>query len=378
MTMTNFSNRTQMMAALGAVTLLASVQPVDAGAPQFPKPSLGSIAKRAQQYRELQVTEQEEAQLGAAVSEKVRDRYGVVQDKAIHRYVTLVGQALVQQSTRPGLAFTFVVLDTDGVNAFAAPGGYVHITRGALALMQNESELACVLAHEIEHVTNKHTIHAMQKGKLVQMTAEEKLSNPAVFGRLVDKTTELVMAGFGRSEELESDRQGLLLANALGYAPGGLGEFLTRLKDRNKSATERQGLFASHPEMDERLSKLSSLISSEKLGGTIQLPARYRASVPYKPSAVAAVAAVESGSAGLTGGGKASSKDAQPKKKGFGLSGLLKPGGSEKKSAEVTGSGASRGVDTERNAKGGAVKTLVAVSVTAADVATFKKQGGLK
>lgn len=356
--------------------------PPDAGAEPVPgtnAPQLGSVLKRAQQFRELQVTEAEEVQLGAAVSEKVRNRYGVVQDKAVHRYVSLVGQVLVQKSSRPNLRFTFIVLDTDGVNAFAAPGGFVHITRGALGLMQNESELAGVLGHEIEHVTQKHTIKAMQKGKMVQMTADETLSNPAVFGKLVDKTTELVMAGFGRNEELASDRDGLSLANAAGYAPGGLGTFLTRLKDRNSKATEKQGLFASHPEMDERLATLDKRIKEKNLTAPVVLADRYKSHIPFKPTAVTDVATVEAGSAGLAGGSsKKTEEPAQPKKKGFGLGGLLKPGGGDKKSAEVTGSGASRGVDTERNAKGGPVKTLVAVQLTPGDVEAFKKEGGLK
>ena len=108
--------------------------------------------------RDLTFSEAEEQQLGSEISTKIRDRYGVVQDRAVHKYVTLVGSVLASASSRPNLKWTFVVLDTDGVNAFAAPGGFVHITRGALALIQNEAELADVLAHEIGHVTEKHTL----------------------------------------------------------------------------------------------------------------------------------------------------------------------------------------------------------------------------
>lgn len=350
-------------------------------------PQIGGILKRANQLRELQISEEEEIKLGAAVSEKVRNRYGVVQDKAVHRYVALVGSVLVQRSTRPNLPFTFIVLDTDGVNAFAAPGGFVHITRGALGLMSSEAELAGVLAHEIVHVTEKHTIDAIKKGKMIQMGAEETLSNnAALFSQLVDKTTELVMAGFGRSEELESDREGLELADKVGYAPSGLPDFLTRLTERNKSATEKQGLFASHPEMDERLSKIDKIIKDGKMNGEAVLADRYKATITYTAKPVTEIATVAEGTAGLTGGssGKSggSSSDAgkkdEPKKKGFGLGSLLKPGGSEKKSAEVTGSGASRGVDTERNAKGGPVKTLVVINLTPADIAEFKKKGLLR
>jgi predicted Zn-dependent protease len=360
-----------------------------AGAPLASTPAgeaaqLGEILKRAQQIRELQITDEEEQQLGAAVSERVRVRYGVVQDAAVHKYVSLVGIVLAQAGSRPNIPYQFIVLDTDGVNAFAAPGGYIHITRGALGLMENEAELAGVLAHELIHITNKHTIKAIQKSKLVQMGADETIKDKAVFGRLVDATTDLVMAGFGRSEELESDRDGLRTANRVGYDPHGLSAFLTRLMDRNKSATEKQGLFASHPEMQERVGKISQQIAAEKLTATATVEARYRKFISYTAKPVADIAPVEGGAAGLTGGGKESNaknedKSEQPKKKGgFGLASLLKPGGSEKKSAEVVGSGASRGVDKERNAKGGPVPTVVAVTVTAADVGAFKKEGNLK
>src|SRR6185295_8471915 len=111
--------------------------------------------QRKAQFDDLNITEEEEIKLGTDVSMKIRQRFGVVQDAAVHKYVTLVGTVLTEQTTRPKLPWSFIVLDTDGVNAFAAPGGFVHITRGALALIKSESELAGVLGHEISHVTQK-------------------------------------------------------------------------------------------------------------------------------------------------------------------------------------------------------------------------------
>ena len=97
---------------------------------------------------------------------------------------------------------------------FAAPGGYVHITRGALALMKNEAELAGVLGHEIIHVTEKHTIRAIQKSKAIQMGANETMANnPALFNKTVDKATDVVDGGFGRAEELEADEKGIVVAD---------------------------------------------------------------------------------------------------------------------------------------------------------------------
>ena len=97
--------------------------------------------------------------------------------RPVHKYVTLVGTTLAKQSERPNLAWTFIVLDTDGVNAFASPGGIVHITRGALGLITSEAELAGVLAHEIGHVAHKHTVNAIKKNKAVQLGTNETLSN---------------------------------------------------------------------------------------------------------------------------------------------------------------------------------------------------------
>lgn len=348
---------------------------------------LGAITKRAQQLRGLRITDEDEQRLGAAVSERIRQRYGVVQDEAVHEYVTLVGTVLTQSSSRPDLPWRFIVLDTDGVNALAAPGGYIHITRGALSLLKSEAELAGVLGHEIEHVTEKHTMKAIQKSRAIQMGADETLAgNSALFSQLVDRASEMVMAGFGRSEELEADRNGVVLAAKAGYAPSGLGAFLRTLMERNKGATEKQGLFASHPEMQERLDRLDALITSKKLDAPATLEARYAKHITYEPVPPGAIAAVTEGAAGLTGGGSGKGADDEkkeqagerPKKRRFGLSALRAPIlGGEKQSAEVTGSGASRGVDRERDAKGGPNPSPVEVTVTAEEVRAFKAEGQL-
>jgi hypothetical protein len=332
--------------------------------------------------RELQVTDAEEAQLGAAVSERIRIRYGVVQDEAVHRYIALVGTALAQASTRPTLPWTFIVLDTDGVNAFAAPGGYVHITRGALALLQTEAELAGVLGHEIIHVSEKHTIKSIQKSKAVQMGASETLSgNAALLERAVTATYDnIVEKGFGREEENDSDEKGIALANKVGYAPDGLSAFLLRLKERNKDASEKRGLFASHPEMDARLANIKKEIAAKKLASTATLPERYKKFIGYTPKAVTEIATITPGSAGLTGEStKAEPKKEEPKKKGgFGLSRMLPTGGGEKQQAQVTGSGSARGVDPEKDSIGGGNPKPVPVKLAAADIEAFKKEGGLK
>ena len=140
-----------------------------------PAAQLGGITgalKKAQNVKkiaDLKVTDAEERQIGQQVSDKMVETFGVYQDANVTKYVTLVGAVMALQSPRPGLDWQFVVLDTEGVNAFAAPGGFIHITKGLLGLMKNEAELAGVLAHEIIHVTEKHTVNAIQKGDLMQV-----------------------------------------------------------------------------------------------------------------------------------------------------------------------------------------------------------------
>lgn len=367
------------VAALAAPPLAAAEQLGQIG-------KIGGAVKKANDLRDLQVTEAEEAKLGAEVSERIRVRYGVVQDAAVHRYVGLVGTALAQASTRPGLPWQFIVLDTDGVNAFAAPGGYVHITRGALALLSDESELAGILGHEIVHITEKHTVNSIQKSKAVQMGASETLSNSsALLERVVTATYDnIVEKGFGRAEENESDEKGVALADKLGYAPAGLSGFLTRLKDRNKGSAEKRGMFASHPEMDSRLANIKKEIAQRKLAATATLADRYKKFISYTPKPMTEIATVAAGSAGLTGSSakpeakKEEPKKEEPKKGGFGLSRMVPTGGGEKQQAQVTGSGSGRGVDPEKDSVGGSNPKPVPVKLAAADIAAFKKEGGLR
>jgi hypothetical protein len=194
----------------------------------------------------------------------------------------------------------------------------------------------------------------------------------------------IVERGFGRAEENESDEQSVALANKIGYAPNGLVTFLTTLKDRNKESKEKRGLFASHPEMQERLDRITKNIAAKKLTASATLEARYGKNITYKPVSMTAIATVEPGAAGLAGGDakaeekKPEEKKAEEPKKGrFGLGKMLPSGGGERKQAQVTASGGARGLDPEKDSKGGGNPAIVAVTLSAADLAAFKKEGGL-
>jgi len=334
--------------------------------------SIGQITKGIQTaskaWQDTKFSDAEEQQLGADVSAKLREKYGVVQDAAVHRYITLSGSVLAERSSRPDLRWTFIVLDTDGINAFAAPGGFIHITRGALALIQNEAELADVLAHEIGHVTGKHTINAIKKSKL-KGTAISATTRNEFLGALGNQLYDMTLENsYDRGDEMDADKTGVALANKAGYAPTGLAAFLTRLADRNKGLTDRSGIFASHPETKARLDALTKIISSQKLTSAAIVQARYTQSIKYKPVAVDQVAQV--------GPPSAATETSKPAASGgsgkLGVSGL-DPLGKEKSSSSTVASAGSRGVNPDRDAKGGPNKALVVVTVTAADLAAFIK-----
>lgn len=330
---------------------------------------IGKAIERGQKVTDtlqsLTFSETEERQIGSDISVKLREKYGVVQDPGVHRYVTLVGRVVAAGSSRANAPWTFVVLDTDGVNAFAAPGGFIHITRGALALIRNEAELAGVLAHEILHVTEKHTLNAIRKSKSMEAVASSSRSE--IVREASTRAYESVLENsFDRGDELAADKGGAILANTAGYAPTGLAAFLTRLADRNKALTERSGMFASHPEVKARQDGLSSAIRSGKLTAAALVTPRYSATITFQPVAVAAVSqAAASAPATATpapssGGGR------------LGLSGLSGLG-RDRSSSDTVSSAGSRGVNPDRDAAGGPVKTLVTVSVSAAEIAEFRK-----
>ena len=314
----------------------------------------------------LTFTDAEERTLGQDISAKLREKYGVVQDREVTKYVTLVGSLLAAQSARPKLQWTFIVLDTDGINAFAAPGGFVHITRGALALIQNEAELADVLGHEVTHIVEKHTLDAiLNKNKADLLKAQTRnalLQMAGGFGY------DFVLDNqFSQGQEETSDKQGIGLANKVGYAPSGLGAFLTKLAERNKNLKEKSGLFASHNGVQTRLNVLKSTIASQKLTAAALVAARYDQAVNFTLVPIDKIEQVAAPTPGQ--------KPAEPAQKSggsgaFGVGGLNPLTGG--KSGGAVSSAAARGVNPDRDAKGGPNKGVVNVTVTAAELETFK------
>jgi predicted Zn-dependent protease len=350
---------------------------------------LGGLINKAQKVKDtkdkiddLNINDKEERDLGERVSANLLAKFGAYQDPAVSKYVALIGNVLAAQSTRPTLNWTFIVLDTDGVNAFAAPGGIIHVTRGLLGLAKNEAQLAGVLAHEITHVTVKHTVRAIQKSKGVSFAADEAGSGglrDRLIAKMAQKAYDTVLNGeFSREDENEADKVGVQLANKLGYAPTGLVEVLKKIDARNNGREDRNGLFASHPVTADRIDKLEKQIAAEKLTATATAEKRYAQNITFDAKPVTAITVVVEGAAGLAGGDdksaeKKDEKKEEPKKKG-GLLGKFTTSSSEQKqSSQTIASAGARGGLPDRDAKGGPNKNPLKTSVTAAELDAFKK-----
>jgi predicted Zn-dependent protease len=174
-------------------------------------------------------------------------------------------------------------LDDNDVNAFAAPGGYVFITKGLLARMNNEAELAGVLAHEISHVLRKHHLQALKKGARSELMSD--LANDVIksqggdprLSKLVSAGTEIYTRGLDKQDEFEADRMGVVIAARAGYDPYGLPAVLQTLQSINPNDSNLALMFKTHPALADRLSLLDSLMSESLADreGQPELAARF-------------------------------------------------------------------------------------------------------
>lgn len=220
----------------------------------------GKVAKGV-----MKMSDADEVTVGKEVAAYLCARYGLLRDEAAARYVGLVGRALARKSERPGLVYHFGILDTEEVNAYAAPGGYIFVTKGLFRLLRDEAELAGVLAHEITHVTKRHAVKEIQKGSLLQggvELASAGKDDPSLKA-VNDFTIQLLFKGYARQDEAESDRAALDLAARTGYDPTGLGRVLTRLTEGKKDENRFKALNKSHPPAQDRLQTVTAKLAGQ-------------------------------------------------------------------------------------------------------------------
>lgn len=226
---------------------------------------LGQTFKSAQQAFGEVSPEQENA-IGEEAVAVLLGAVPLLDNDPLQRYVNRVGHWVALHTERQQLPWRFGVLDSDDVNAFAAPGGYVFVTKGLLLRMQSEAELAGTLAHETVHVVEKHYLDAVQKQ--ARMDLAVNIAGTQVDGgdrekleRISSGFRELYSRGLDKEDEFEADRKGVVIAARSGYDPYGLPAVLQTLAGMNPDDASLAFLFKTHPPPAKRLSLLEPFFS---------------------------------------------------------------------------------------------------------------------
>jgi len=225
-----------------------------------------------------EITEEEEYYIGRAVSAMILSQYTVYKNDVLTKYINRVGNAVAIHSDRPETyaGYHFLILDTEEVNALAAPGGLIFITKGLLKRCEDEEMLGTILAHEVGHVSGKHGLRSIKKSRLVdafriigaeaakRYTPERLSQLTDIFeNTLGDIAENLIERGYDRKYEYEADKLSVKTSARTGYDANGLLAFLGTMVD-DKSSESSKGWFKTHPSAKDRIGRATKEISSIK------------------------------------------------------------------------------------------------------------------
>lgn len=218
------------------------------------------LTQAAEVVKELKgPNESEEIAIGRQIAGNLLGAAPLVKDDKLQKYVNRIGTWVATQSERPDLPWHFGVIQSDDLNAFAAPGGYIFVTLGLYRTFQSEADLAGVLGHEVGHVIRQHHLKILQQSKLVD--AGSKALSRSVGGndkvqQLIGSGAEIVARGLDKDAEFEADRIGVVLATRAGYDSYGLPGVLQQIGHASKEDNRVALLFKTHPLPEDRLAKL--------------------------------------------------------------------------------------------------------------------------
>jgi beta-barrel assembly-enhancing protease len=243
-------------------------------APKDPAADLPSIPP----FGEVPV--QDEVKIGRHIAGSLLGAAPLVADPELQQYVNRVGRWIASRSERPDLKWTFGVIESSDINAFAAPGGYIFVTRGLYSLLRDEAELAGVLAHEIAHVARKHHLKVMQQSQMIgagsDLLTKRLAKKDDKVKSLIGSGAEIMARGLDKDAEFEADRDGVVLAARAGYDSYGLPSVLQELARVSSASSTVALLFKTHPHPDERLTRLGDAMGSrfDRLKDARSLPER--------------------------------------------------------------------------------------------------------
>lgn len=237
--------------------------------------------KQKQQYQKELI--KQELKYGRLLASQILKTYPTYDDDELRKYVNLVGKGVAMYGGRNDFEYKFEVLDTPQINAFATPGGYIFVTKGAIYTMQSEAELAGTLAHEVAHVNRKHIMREIppprEKGGFVNTLARVLTSQTATasaaFSEAVKQAEKtLFVDGYKRKDEFDADRFGTIYLSETGYAPDGLVNFLTTIAEKEKNMG-KEAVYHTHPSTAERIKRIRDFLKESNYSSDIKLKERF-------------------------------------------------------------------------------------------------------
>ncbi|MFQ5766723.1 MAG: M48 family metalloprotease [Acidobacteriota bacterium] len=215
------------------------------------------------------IGQQEEISMGQDADRHLAASLGLVKNRPLNDTVRRVGQTLAAHSERPGLPWTFRVVDDPVVNAFALPGGFIYVTRGILAHLASEAELAGVLGHEIGHVTSRHSVHQLSKARLAGVgLGLGRIFKPGLkkYDDLTQMGMGLLFLKYGRDDERQADDLGLKYMVRAGYSPASMVAVFKMLDQVSASGGgSTPAWLSTHPSPGDRLNRIQAEVAALKV-----------------------------------------------------------------------------------------------------------------
>jgi predicted Zn-dependent protease len=215
--------------------------------------------------------ERDENVMGESVTMAVTNQYPLNTDPALNKYVTLVGLTIASVTDNPDGNYVFGIVESEKVNAFTGPNGYIMVTTATLKLCKNEAELAGVLAHEVSHSVHHDGLKAAKDslGKSGLTEVATSVGPAQQFQSLADAGVDAILIkGYDRSQEINADKSAIKYLIAAGYDPNSYKTFLMRVKDMQSS--NPKGIFSTHPGLDERIKAVAAQIPTGQTGAILK------------------------------------------------------------------------------------------------------------
>ncbi|HEV2147179.1 MAG TPA: M48 family metallopeptidase [Longimicrobiaceae bacterium] len=215
------------------------------------------------------ISTQQEVQLGRQNAAEINRQLPIVRDAAVNQYINQLGRSIARVADPRGIPYTFYVVNSNVVNAFAVPGGHIYVNRGLIERADNMSELAGVLAHEVAHVAERHGIEQWQRAQNANLGLSLLYGvllgrSPGAVERVgVQAAGGAVFASYGRDAEREADLRGVDYMVRAGYNPQGMVRFFNELlSERKRNPSRLEQWFSTHPLTEERIQNTSRAVEA--------------------------------------------------------------------------------------------------------------------